>query len=274
MTDENTSAIVTAETTAQEQASAPDEAPAHEEVRAQDNDPVDRDNVESTEGDSDAQQDAVKKLSDDEQVGLLEALLLAHGDPLGLSRLQEIFQCTKAELLTIVERLEKCCSEKNRGIEIVVVAEKLQLRTKAAYAEFVRGLMAVKPRRLSQAALETLAVIAYRQPVVKSEIDKIRGVDVAPTIKTLVERKLIKILGYQASVGQPALYGTTDEFLQVFGLGGLAELPALRDLKALAKEPGEAQESGGEENLEEGTEQEASADTAEVVAEDAVAAAS
>jgi segregation and condensation protein B len=103
--------------------------------------------------------------------------------------------------------------------------------------------MAVRPRRLSQAALETLSVIAYQQPVVKSEIDKIRGVDVAPTIKTLLERNLVKIIGYQASVGQPALYGTTEDFLKVFGLSSLAALPAMRDLKALAKEPGEALES-------------------------------
>jgi segregation and condensation protein B len=85
--------------------------------------------------------------------------------------------------------------------------------------------------------------------VVKSEIDKIRGVDVAPTVKTLLERGLIKIIGYQASVGQPALYGTTDVFLQVFGLASLSALPAMQDLKALVKEPGEAQ-SGEDEDAE------------------------
>ena len=120
----------------------------------------------------------------------------------------------------------------------------------------------MKPRKLSQAALETLAVVAYQQPVVKSEIDKIRGVDVAPTIKTLLERKLIKILGYQASVGQPALYGTTEDFLSIFGLNALSELPSLRDLKALVKEPGEALETSGEEEASdessEGTESEES----------------
>jgi segregation and condensation protein B len=110
--------------------------------------------------------------------------------------------------------------------------------------------MAVKPRKLSQAALETLAVIAYQQPVVKSEVDKIRGVDVAPTIKTLLERKLVKIIGYQASVGQPALYGTTEDFLQIFGLSSLSALPAMRDLKSLVKEPGEAQQGDEEESVE------------------------
>ena len=182
-------------------------------------------------------------LSDAQKMGLLEALLLASGDPLPIARVQDILQCPKAEVLQIAESLKKAYSEESCGLELVLVAQKLQLRTKALYAEHVRQLISVKPRKLSQAALETLAVVAYQQPVVKSEVDKIRGVDVAPTIKTLLERKLIKILGYQASVGQPALYGTTEDFLSIFGLNTLSELPALRDLKALVKEPGEALES-------------------------------
>jgi segregation and condensation protein B len=259
MTDENLSNLTSEEGVA----SNADEVRAAEETSEQ---------VENTDA---LQAEAVKKLSQDQQAALLEALLLAHGDPIGLQRLQEIFHCTKAELLVIVDRVEKSCSEASRGIEVVVVAGKLQLRTKAEYAEFVRALMAVKPRRLSQAALETLSVVAYRQPIVKSEIDKIRGVDVAPTIKTLIDRKLIKILGYQASVGQPALYGTTDEFLQVFGLGGLAELPALRDLKALAKEPGEAQESTEREESEgEASEQDAVSQSGDSATEDAPVVAS
>jgi segregation and condensation protein B len=89
---------------------------------------------------------------------------------------------------------------------------------------------------------------------VKSEIDKIRGVDVSPTLKTLSERQLVKIIGYQASVGQPALYGTTDDFLKVFGLPSLSSLPAIQDLKALISEPGEAQvESDGEQESDEET---------------------
>jgi len=181
-------------------------------------------------------------LSSSQQVGLLEALLLAAGDPLAIPRIQEIMGCQKSDVLALADELQKSYAAEERGIEVVVVADKLQLRTKAIYADYVRQLMAVRPRRLSHAALETLAVIAYQQPVVKSEIDKIRGVDVAPTIKTLMERNLVKILGYQASVGQPALYGTTEEFLKVFGLPSLAALPAMRDLKALVKEPGEALE--------------------------------
>jgi segregation and condensation protein B len=178
----------------------------------------------------------------EQKVGLLEALLLASGDPLPISRVEELLGCQKADVLALAETLKQSYAAENRGLELVNVSSKLQLRTKAIYAEYVRNLIAVKPRKLSQAALETLAVIAYQQPVVKSEVDKIRGVDVAPTIKTLLERRLVKILGYQPTVGQPALYGTTEDFLSIFGLTSLAELPSLRDLKALVKEPGEALE--------------------------------
>jgi segregation and condensation protein B len=192
------------------------------------------------------QEGQLPSLSDDQKVGLLEALLLASGDPLPISRIEELLGCSKDDVLALAESLKGAYAAENRGLELVNVSSKLQLRTKAIYADYVRNLIAIKPRKLSQAALETLAVIAYQQPVVKSEIDKIRGVDVAPTIKTLLERNLVKILGYQASVGQPALYGTTEEFLSIFGLASLAELPSLRDLKALVKEPGEALQGEGD----------------------------
>lgn len=196
---------------------------------------------------------AAPTLTPEQKVGLLEALLLASGDPLPIARIQEILGCARGDVLQLAEALKESYSADSRGLEVVTVAQKLQLRTKAIYADHVRQLIAVKPRRLSQAALETLAVIAYQQPVVKSEVDKIRGVDVAPTIKTLLERNLVKIIGYQASVGQPALYGTTEEFLSVFGLDTLSELPSLRDLKALIKEPGEALSESVDESGEDET---------------------
>lgn len=211
------------------------------------------------------------KLTDDQKIGLLEALLLASGDPLPISRVEELLLCTKDDVLALAESLKQSYAEEKRGLELVNVSSKLQLRTKAIYAEYVRNLIAVKPRKLSQAALETLAVIAYQQPVVKSEVDKIRGVDVAPTIKTLLERKLIKILGYQASVGQPALYGTTEDFLNIFGLTSLAELPSLRDLKALVKEPGEALEVAEGSNASEEGDSSEDAEVTPTPSEDQVA---
>ncbi len=203
--------------------------------------------VAAPSGDATSEVPQGPQLTPAQKVGLLEALLLASGDPLPITRVEELLLCTKSDVLALAESLKQSYEAENRGLEIVNVSSKLQLRTKAVYAEYVRNLIAVKPRKLSQAALETLAVIAYQQPVVKSEVDKIRGVDVAPTIKTLLERKLVKILGYQASVGQPALYGTTEDFLSIFGLTSLSELPSLRDLKALVKEPGEALEVSSED---------------------------
>ena len=225
-----------------------EDAPALEVTQAQ-----------SGEGQPEGEQQL--KLTAEQKIGLLEALLLASGDPLPISRVEELLGCTKDDVLALAESLKQSYANETRGLELVNVSSKLQLRTKALYAEYVRNIIAVKPRKLSQAALETLAVIAYQQPVVKSEVDKIRGVDVAPTIKTLMERKLIKILGYQASVGQPALYGTTEDFLSIFGLTSLAELPSLRDLKALVKEPGEALEvaENGEASDEEDSSEDAEA---------------
>jgi segregation and condensation protein B len=207
--------------------------------------------VQEAYADAAPQEGQLPTLSGDQKVGLLEALLLASGDPLPISRIEELLGCSREDVLALAESLKGAYAAENRGLELVNVSSKLQLRTKAIYADYVRNLIAIKPRKLSQASLETLAVIAYQQPVVKSEIDKIRGVDVAPTIKTLLERNLVKILGYQASVGQPALYGTTEEFLSIFGLASLAELPSLRDLKALVKEPGEALQSEEEGEVQE-----------------------
>ena len=223
---------------------APQEAPSVSlDKESLDNESLDKESLEK-----EPKETSLKSAEGEEVVvsraspGLLQAILLASGEPVSFVRLQDIMRCTRPEVAASLETLRQLCSSDASGVEIVTVGERLQLRTKVAFAESVRELLAVKPRRLSQAALETLSVVAYQQPIVKSEIDKIRGVDVAPTLKTLLERKIIKIIGYQASVGQPALYGTTEDFLRIFGLGSLSELPALRDLRALAKEPGEVGE--------------------------------
>lgn len=236
-----------------EQTSSQDGEGAQGDTSAQEVARQDRIDGAGQEGapDTNSQDGQLQLLSGEQKVGLLEALLLASGDPLPIARIEELLRCSKEDVLALAESLKEAYSADNRGLELVNVSSKLQLRTKAIYADYVRNLIAIKPRKLSQAALETLAVIAYQQPVVKSEIDKIRGVDAAPTIKTLLERNLVKILGYQASVGQPALYGTTEEFLSIFGLASLAELPSLRDLKALVKEPGEALQGEGEGEAQE-----------------------
>jgi segregation and condensation protein B len=179
---------------------------------------------------------------DEEIKPLIESLLFAYGDPLSSKRLSEISKVDEAIVDDILLELLEESKSPMSGVELVRVAEKYQYRTKARFASAIRELKAGKPKRLSGAALETLAVIAYRQPVVKSDIEKIRGVDVAPTLKTLLERSLVKIIGHQPTVGQPALYGTTDEFLKIFSLNSLSELPSLRDVAEFNFEPGESDE--------------------------------
>ena len=177
---------------------------------------------------------------------MAEALLFASGEPVALSRLAEVANVEAQEMEAALEILSELLSG-DRAIELVKVADKYQLRTKAEYGRWIQALAQVRPRRLSPAALETLSVIAYRQPVVRSDIEKIRGVDATPTIKTLLDRRLIKIVGHQATVGQPALYGTTEEFLKLFGLSSLSELPSLRDLSELEADPGEVEERSSED---------------------------
>ncbi len=174
---------------------------------------------------------------------LIEAVILAHGEPIGFSRLKEVSGIEKdAELKDILESIQMKFELEDSGIELKSFSGKYQFRTKGRFSTFLQKLKSGRPRRLSPPALETLAIIAYRQPIVKSDVEKIRGVDATPTIKTLLERGLVRIVGHQATVGQPALYGTTDKFLSVFGLSSLSELPTLRELRELDEDPGEPEE--------------------------------
>lgn len=178
---------------------------------------------------------------------IIEALLFVSGTPLSAKRLASVTKSSEEQVTVALNILKERLVERESAIELVEVNQEFQFRTKEVFASFIKEFKKKRPRKLSPAALETLAVIAYRQPVVKSDIEAIRGVDVAPTLKTLLDRKLVRIAGYQASVGQPALYGTTEAFLEIFGLSSIKDLPTLRDLQELEEEPGE----GGEELIEE-----------------------
>lgn len=199
------------------------------------------------EREADAPAAESEPLGDDEVEGAVEALLFASGDALSRAQLQSLTGHEREAVEKAIESLKARLNSDESGVELVVVADKYQLRTKPRFAEYVRRLKAERPKRLSAPALETLSIVAYRQPIVKSDIEKIRGVDVTPTLKTLLDRKLIKIVGHRPSVGQPALYGTTEEFLKLFGMRSLGELPTLRDLNELERDPGE---STGEERDE------------------------
>jgi segregation and condensation protein B len=175
----------------------------------------------------------------EQKLGLIETLLFTSGVAISLDVLTVTTGIDDEELLKILDDIASAMLVDSRGLELVKVAGKYQLRTKPMFAPYVLKLRAGKPKKLSKQALETLAVIAYKQQITKSEIEKIRGVDCTPTIKTLLERELIKIFGYQNIPGQPAIYVTTDKFLELFGLNGLHELPTLRDVGILENEPGE-----------------------------------
>jgi segregation and condensation protein B len=122
------------------------------------------------------------------------------------------------------------------GIVLHEVAGGWQLRTSPGNAEYARRFLRVKPQRLTRAALETLAIVAYRQPVTRPEIEEIRGVDSGAVVKALLERRLLRILGKKEEPGRPILYGTTREFLEFFSLKDLASLPTLREFHELSEE--------------------------------------
>ncbi len=186
--------------------------------------------------------EAVQGMAIEQKSALIEALLFAFGEPLSVEKLSEVTKLEETDIEIALAAIKEKFRSDTCGFELVCVAEQYQFRTKSRFSQFVRALKASAPRRLSNPALETVSIVAYRQPIVKSDIERIRGVDATPTIKTLLERNLIKIVGHQQTVGQPALYGTTDEFLKLFGLSSLSELPTLRDLQDLEKEPGEVEE--------------------------------
>jgi segregation and condensation protein B len=166
---------------------------------------------------------------------ILESLLFSTAEPLPLGKLLEVLPgYEKRAVVRALAELGEEYSRDERGFRLQQVAGGYQLRTAPANADFVKALLAQRPVRLTRASLETLAVIAYRQPVTRPEIEAIRGVDVDAVLTTLVERRLVRVLGRKDVVGRPLLYGTTPEFLETFGLKDLASLPTLEELGASA----------------------------------------
>ena len=166
---------------------------------------------------------------------LVEALVFASDKPMTLLRLRQLTRVSDTR------RLEQSLAElaedyKDRGIVLQQVSGGYQFRTRTQFSSWVQQLIAGRPVRLSRAQLETLAIIAYRQPITRPEIDEIRGVDSSATLKLLLDRSLIRILGKKEEVGRPMLYGTTKEFLDFFSLGDLRELPTLREYSELTDE--------------------------------------
>lgn len=168
-------------------------------------------------------------------LGIIEALLFVSDEPLSLERIEAVLDgYSKAEVSRLLADLQEQYRQPDRGIFVSEVAGGYRLITKPEAAPWIQRLRGSKPARLSRAALETLALIAYKQPITKPEIVAVRGVMVDGVLKTLVERDLVRILGRKPEVGRPILYGTSRSFLEYFGFKDLSELPTLKEIEALA----------------------------------------
>lgn len=171
-------------------------------------------------------------------LAVLEALLFAAPEPLSLEQLQEVFgDVTKDDIKNSLNSLNVTYEKNRSGLTIIQVAGGYRMTTRPELYPWLTRLARLRPARLSRPALETLAIIAYRQPITKAEIEAIRGVAVDGVIKTLVERGLIRILGRKREVGRPILYGTSRIFLEHFGFRDLSELPSLPEVEALTRQP-------------------------------------
>jgi segregation and condensation protein B len=190
-----------------------------------------------------------KQLSehDDDQIdselqNIVEAALYASTEPLGIRKIMALFpddaRPSKVDIQNVILRLEEQCAY--RGVELRRIGKGWRYQTKEKYATWLRKLAAHKPPRYSRALLETLSIIAYRQPVTRSDIEEVRGVGVSSeTIRTLEEREWVQQIGHRDVPGRPALFGTTQAFLEYFNMTSLRELPELmekRELGEIAKE--------------------------------------
>lgn len=172
-----------------------------------------------------------------ERQQILEALLLASGEPVTAARLGRVVPESSArEVREDVAALNERYAQAGHGFRIEDVGGGFQLRTLPELASYVQSLDPVPPLRMSRAGLETLAIIAYKQPVTRAEIEHVRGVDAGPLLRGLLERRLVRIAGHREVPGRPILYATTPRFLEVFGLASLSDLPTLREIEELLRE--------------------------------------
>jgi len=166
---------------------------------------------------------------------IIEAIIFASPEPVSLSRIRECIEGGEnLEVDTTVDALNKLYIETGRSFQITKVAGGYQMITLPEYEQWVRRIFVGRGRlRLSAQALETLSIIAYRQPVSKPTMETIRGINCDGVIKTLLERNLITMMGRENSPGRPILYGTTSEFLRYFGLNNLKDLPELKEIEEI-----------------------------------------
>ena len=182
---------------------------------------------------------------------IIEALVLVAEAPLALEKICAVLEeVEKAQVHNALDELIAEYEQRQSGICLQEVAGGYQFRTRAELSNWVKKLKGSKHASLSPASLETLAIVAYRQPIVKAEIESIRGVDVSAPLRGLLDKKLVRIVGRKDVPGKPIIYGTTRKFLEVFNLKDLSELPTLRELKELNQSPEIDEYIPSQENIE------------------------
>lgn len=169
-------------------------------------------------------------MKDENYISAIESILFFWADPIDLSSLAKILAIDEKQVKVYIESLDKRYEEESFGIEIKHVNDSYQLVTKAKNSNYIEKLTVnIDEKSLSDALMETLSIIAYKQPITRVEIDSIRGVNCSSSITSLIDRGLIKELGKLDRIGKPIIYGTTDEFLRVFALKTLDDLPSLEE---------------------------------------------
>jgi segregation and condensation protein B len=200
----------------------------------------------------------------DDIKNIIESLLFVAEEPLTIERLAKII--SESQTGQIRQALEELAAEyaaRQGGFFLNEIAGGYQFRTRPEHIQWITRLLQPKPLQLSKAALETLAIIAYKQPVIRSDIEHIRGVDCGGVLRVLLERKFIRVLGRRELPGRPLIYATTKRFLEVFGLKNLEDLPTPKEIEefgsALSKDSEQDQQEQTNQILEEESEGEAAA---------------
>jgi segregation and condensation protein B len=171
----------------------------------------------------------------EQQRRIVEAVILASPEPIAAARIAALLpRCNPSQVRALVKELNDEYADGRRAFEIWEIAGGYQLRSLPEFAPYLKQIQETRALRLSNAALETLAIVAYRQPVTRAEVEQIRGVDGGAVLRSLLQRHLIRIAGHREVPGRPIIYATTRRFLEVFGLAKLSDLPTLRDLVQLA----------------------------------------
>jgi segregation and condensation protein B len=176
----------------------------------------------------------MKIMERDQLKSILESLLFASEGPLTLKQFGEVLEgVERKEIAAVLAEMQSEYDGAGRGFRLSEIAGGFQLRTARENADWVKKLYRDRPARMSRATLETLAIIAYKQPLTRAEMEAIRGVDVDGVVATLLDRRLIRIVARKDVPGRPFLYGTTQEFLQLFNLKDLSQLPTLKEMEEM-----------------------------------------